>query len=85
MLNGIAMTFVYLYMRKALGASQLCISACVLVTVLVEVPIMFIGGKIVEKVRFALHTSIWSFYTRCVIVLGVHSPERRLTWKCAEK
>ena len=48
--NGIVMTYVYLYLRTAFDASQLCIGLCVLTTVVVELPILFIGGKIVEKV-----------------------------------
>ena len=48
--NGILMTFAYLYLRLEMGASQLCLGACVVTTVVVEVPILFVGGKIVDKV-----------------------------------
>lgn len=48
--NGVLITFAYLYLRFELEASQLCLGACVLTTVLVEVPMLFISGKIVEKV-----------------------------------
>lgn len=50
--NGVMMTFAYLYLRTELKASQLCLGLCVLTTVIVEVPILFIGGKIVDKVNF---------------------------------
>ena len=50
--NGIVITYGYLYLRKQFGASQLCIGLCVLTTVMVEFPILFIGGHIVDKVCF---------------------------------
>jgi len=48
--NGVVMTYAFLYLRVTFQATQINIGLCVLVSVLVEFPVFFIGGWIVEKV-----------------------------------